>query len=75
MLNYAPSTTAVLTLPTLSSQIGTLFPRKLETYVNVRGYPVGVFFKGCEIFSEKFKGCEIFPENNKWSEKFTFREE
>ena len=32
------------------------------------GYPVGVFFKGCEIFSEKIKGCEIFSENFKGSE-------
>ena len=23
------------------------------------GYPVGVFSKGCEIFSEKFKGLKI----------------
>ena len=26
-------------------------------------YPVGVFFKGCEIFSEKFKGSENNLEN------------
>ena len=32
------------------------------------GYPVGVFFKGCEIFSEKFKGSENNPENFKGSE-------
>ena len=34
------------------------------------GYPVGVFFKGCEIFGGKFKGYEIFPENHKGSENF-----
>ena len=34
------------------------------------GYPVGVFFKGCEIFVGKFKGYEIFPENHKGSENF-----
>ena len=34
------------------------------------GYPVGVFFKGCEIFGGKFKGFEIFPENHKGSENF-----
>ena len=40
---------------------------KSSVYVDVKtkgpvffksGYPVGVFFKGCEIFSEKFKGSE-----------------
>ena len=36
------------------------------------GYPVGVFFKGCEIFSEKFKGSENNPENIKGSENFHF---
>ena len=29
------------------------------------GYPVGVFFKGYEFFSEKFKGYEIIPGNCK----------
>ena len=32
------------------------------------GYPVGVFFKGCEIFSEKFKGSENNQENFKGSD-------
>jgi hypothetical protein len=35
-------------------------------------YLVGVFFKGCEIFSEIFKGYENNPENIKGSENFPF---
>jgi len=33
-----------------------------------------LFFKRCEILSEKFKGYENYPENIKGSENFPFSE-
>ena len=72
----------------LGAPLSFLYPERAENniykgpVVFKSGYPVGVFFKGCEIFSEKFKGSENNPEkfkgsennpeNIKGSEKFPF---
>ena len=52
--------------------IGYFLPSDKGRVIFKSGYPVGVFFKGCETFGRKFKGHENFPGYYKGYDNFPY---